>query len=110
MAAPGLRAAWTAQRNGLTAARNRTSRDHLFWQIHLLQKRLVSRVIMQLVELRRELDAIQKWVPLRICAVQPRKCLVRFTAKRIDCCNSRRDVGGVTVEQLRQRSIRLGLV
>jgi hypothetical protein len=33
--------------DGFTPSRNMTSRDHLLWQIHLLQKRLVSRVAMQ---------------------------------------------------------------
>ena len=34
-----------AATDGFTAARNMTSRDHLFWQIHLLQERLVPRVV-----------------------------------------------------------------
>jgi hypothetical protein len=56
-------------RDGSTPARNMTSRDHLFWQIHLLQKRLVPRIAFELLHRRVTFDTTKIRIFLRICAL-----------------------------------------
>jgi len=61
--------------------------NRLFWQIHLLQERVVARVAFEIIEQPLTDDLSKDLIPLRVRAIKPLKRAIRIASIRVRHCH-----------------------